>query len=132
MLCRIASGKVGGVDEQAIASALIDQWPVATVILITLVKGIRTAAKHVTAVLVRIESMDAHQRDQAEEARKHGDRVEVLFESLIQSNKDLIGPLAERSERHSAEIRALSGRFEILDSRVIDLEDSRVSRTGND
>ena len=127
---RPSRGKVGVVDDQiaGVTGALIEQWPVATVILITLIKGIRTAAQHVTALLAKIESMDAHQREQAEQARRHGDRVEAFFASLIASINDSIKPLSERSDRHSAEIRALSGQFQILDDRVIDLEGSRRSR----
>ncbi len=129
-------------EDQAITgltSALIEQWPVATVILITLIKGIRTAAQHVTALLAKIESMDEHQREQAEyqrerdeQARKHGERVEALFASLINSIADSIKPLSERSDRHSAEIRALSGQFEVLDGRLVDLESHRHRAANRD
>lgn len=115
-------------EDQAITgltSALIEQWPVATVILITLIKGIRTAAQHVTALLTKIEGMDAH-------AREHGERVEALFKSLINHLTDTIKPISERSDRHSAEIRALSGQFEVLDGRLVDLESHRHRAANRD
>lgn len=91
-------------DETAIVRALTDQWPTVGVLLILGWKALRSAAVHVIKIGDEIAAL---RRDQHEGQKK----THELLESAIAAQKT-------RSDRHSQELRILTGRFEALQAGI--------------
>ena len=104
-------------DESFITSALAEQWPIVTVILLTFFRAARSG-------VVYLREFERKVGEALKAQAAHGARIEAGFEGIAQALRQGVLDLRERTDRHSRGLSALGSEVSLVRGRIDDLERS--------